>query len=491
MTDQVRTYGGWRRSRGVGLFGLGTNATLLVLAVFVALIVVAAVSLRAAMYLAPAALIVGAVTLVRVGGISVLEWVLVRARWWWRTSRGHTAYRADVVRARTGVLTLPGVLAATELLSAEDGRGGHYGLVRDRHTGFLTVTLRVAPSSTWLADPADADLWVANWGAWLAGLGYVPPLRWVTVTVDTAPEPGDTLADTVTAQLDEAAPVQAQRIMNELAATAPHASAHVDTRVSLTFDPAAAPAAPRDLSAAVAEIGRMLPGLESRLSGCGVSVLGRASEAELAGMVRAAFDPAARGEIARVLAPGHDTGGLDWASAGPAGAQELWDRYRHGSGVSTSWAWRQAPQQNVHASVLARLVTPTAWPKRVAVQYRPFSAAGAARSLEMEVQAAAFRSEYHRRTRRDVTARDSADAARARQAAAEEAAGAGVCLLGVYATVTVTDEDDLLRAAADVESAAETSKIRLQRMYAAQAAGFAATLPCGVCLPELAARIRH
>jgi len=74
-------------------------------------------------------------------------------------------------------------------LSAEDGYGGRYGLVRDRRTGYLTATLRIVPTSTWLADTGDADGWVANWGAWLASLGYLPTVRWVTVTVDTASGP--------------------------------------------------------------------------------------------------------------------------------------------------------------------------------------------------------------------------------------------------------------------------------------------------------------
>ena len=177
--------------------------------------------------------------------------------------------------------------------------------------------------------------------------------------------------------------------------------------------------------------------------------------------------------------------------AGPAGAEERWDSYRHDSGTSVSWAWREAPRQNVTSDVLARLLGPGAYPKRVALQYRPLPAAAAARSLDNEVRAAEFRHEYSRRTRRDVTARDLHDHARARQAADEEARGAGVSLLGLYVTVTVTDSAELPRAVADTEAAAEASRIRLQRLYRSQAAAFTATLPCGICLPELARRLRH
>jgi hypothetical protein len=182
---------------------------------------------------------------------------------------------------------------------------------------------------------------------------------------------------------------------------------------------------------------------------------------------------------------------LNWASAGPAGAEERWDCYRHDSGTSVSWAWREAPRQSVTSDVLARLLGPGAFPKRVSLQYRPLPAAAAATALDNEVRAAEFRQEYHRRTRRDATARDMHDHARARQAADEEARGAGLSLLGLYVTVTVTDPAHLSRAVADTEAAADVSKVRLQRLYRGQAAGFTATLPCGVCLPALARRWPH
>ena len=115
-------------------------------------------------------------------------------------------------------------------------------------------------------------------------------------------------------------------------------------------------------------------------------------------------------------------------------------------------------------------------------------AAVAGRMLEEQVNAAVFHEQWRRRTGRDATARDAADRAAAAHAAAEEAAGAGVVLVGLYVTVTVTDAADLPRAAAGTEAAAEASRIRLRRMFYSQAAGFAATLPCGICPPALARR---
>jgi len=50
---------------------------------------------------------------------------------------------------------------------------------------------------------------------------------------------------------------------------------------------------------------------------------------------------------------------------------------------------------------------------------------------------------------------------------------------------------DVAQAAAWTEAAAESSKIRLRRMTYSQAAGFAATLPCGICPADLARRMPH
>jgi hypothetical protein len=491
-----RDYGGWRRRRGIGLAGLGAAGTVAVLAVLLVLAVVAAAAPAGLAVAVPLAAAAGGLGLARAGGQPLAVLALRRWRWHHAERRGHTSWRAGVVAAHCPAWPLPGVLAPLALLDCEDGAGGRHGIVADRRSGLMTATLRVVPASWWLAGRADSDAWVAGWGSWLASLGHVPMCRRVTVIIDTAPEPGTALADMVAAALDPAAPLPARQIITQVAAAAPAATADVATMVSITFDPALSPAAPKGLTAAAAEVGRVMHGLETALAGCGVTVLGRASAAEIAGTVRAAADPASRGEVRRILAraatsPGEEAGGIGWQDAAPAGAQEHPGRYAHDGGTSVTWAWREAPRQAVTADVLAGLLAPGPFPKRVALQYRPLPAADAARVLEGEVGAAQFRSAYRHRTGRDETARDAFDHARARQAAAEEAAGAGVCLVSLYVTVTVPAESDLPRAVADTEAAAESSRIRLRPMTYSQAAGWAATLPCGTCPQDLARRARH
>src|SRR5206468_2433906 len=136
------------------------------------------------------------------------------------------------------------------------------------------------------------------------------------------------------------APEAARALVRELIELAPYTSARTDTHVTVTLDPARAAPRPRDLLASVAEVTRWLPGLEAGLSSCGVAVLGRETMATLTARVRGAFDPISRDEIAR---QGEQQLLRHWVQAAPVAASETWDRYQHDSGISVSWALREAP----------------------------------------------------------------------------------------------------------------------------------------------------
>ena len=295
------------------------------------------------------------------------------------------------------------------------------------------------------------------------------------VTVETAPSPASALAASVLPRIDPTAPQSAKDLMETLVVGAPAASARVETRLSITIDPSRAPGgAPASLDEAVAAFDTLLEGLATRLGMCGVGVLGRADSDQTAAWVRSAFDPVARDEVAR------GTQHLTWAQARPVRAKEGWDRYRADSGLSVSWVWDEAPRQQVPHDVLTNLLGPGTYAKRVTVIYEPMRAAHAAKLVDDQVQAAHFKSILRHKTGKADSARDEADRVDAQRAAQEEARGAGVCSVGLYATVTVTDPQRLPAAAADLEHRAEESKLRLRRAYGSQAVAFMAGLNVGV-----------
>jgi hypothetical protein len=485
---EVRTYGGWRRSRGMGLLGLGPMQTLAVLGAITVMIISASIGLDVLAVTAVPSLIVLAANFLQWDGVPIMYGIRERVRWAVGATLSRTPFRSGVMAAGEHAWQLPGVLAATTLVTVTDRSSGDYGLVYNKRLGTMTATLRCAASSTWLADQEAATSWVSNWGGWLASLGYLPMVSFVSITVDSAPDPGSRLADYVARREVPNAPASARRVLQQLVQVAPAAAADVETRVSITFAPGNSPAKPKNVEEAVEEVSRALPGLQDGLGSCGLTVLSRASTTDLMGIVRSAYDPSVRGEIGRLLTHRSEAqieDLLDWDSAGPVSADETRGTYLHDSAISVSWAWHEAPRQHVHADVLSRLLSPGLYPKRVSLIYRPLPAGEAARVVEREVNAASFRSAYNRSQRRDESARDVADRERALRNAREEATGAGVGLLSLFATVTVHEESDLSKAVADIEARADVAKIRLRRMWSSQAAGFATTLPCGVCPPTL------
>lgn len=494
-SNDIRLYGGWRRSRGIGLGSLTPTQTVIVISCVVVPMTAAMFSNQLALLLLVPAVVVAGLTMARWRGTPLVDTVLHAFRWRSGRKAGQTAFTSGVVTLHDQDSDLPGVLAPVVPISVEDGEGGHLGMAWNRRSGYLTATILVAPISTALANRDAVDTWVGQWHAWLARLGQAPSVAWVNVTVDTAPDPGSTLEDYVSARIDPNAPAPALELMDTLVRMSPAASANVETRVSVTFNPAKAQDRADSFAEAVAECTRVVRGLQAALGGCGVSVLGRASAARLAGVARAAFDPASRGEVARALAVNPATGLesnpdalLTQGGYGPLSAVEHKTWYETDSGASVSWIMEAPPKQFVTSDVLTPLLGPGRYPRRVSLFYEPFPAETAAAKLEAEVNAGAFRAAVRNKTNRSETAQDAADRERAQQAAREEALGAGLGLTSMVVTVTAPSEDELPRAVSDVEQRAGSSKIKLRRAIRSQAPAFAATLPFGVYLPDVVRR---
>jgi len=481
-----RLYGQWRPERGWGIGALSAAQTATVFGAVLVPILAASLAPRIALLLAAGSVLLVAGIVIRVGGSTAADLLTRRARFTSAQSKGWTELSGGVLTDHPRQHDLPGLLAPLVALDSDDGRGGRQALVLDRRSGTLSAVLHCAPVGLDLAEAGRADEWVACWGAWLADLGHRPVVRHVAMTIETTPG-GAEVSDYLRGRLAPRAPAVARELMEELIAHTPSTAAATETRVTITLDPAKAAPRPQDLLASVAEVTRWLPGLESGLASCGVAVLGRESVAGLTARVRAAFDPAARDEINR-----QDRRRLltEWAEAGPVGASETWDAYRHDSGLSATWALREAPRQAVTARVLVPLLAPGPFARRVTLLYLPYPADEAAAQVEREVTAGQVRRGFAQRIRRDETQRERDDRDRAVQAAQEEAEGAGLGRFTVYVTTTVTDPDDLPAAAADLEQRAGAARLRVRRMWGAQAAGFAASLGLGVNPTEVAARGR-
>ncbi len=493
--SETRMYGGWRPRRGFGIGALSEAQTAVMGGcVFVPLAVwVVLASFGLPLVILPvaivAAVIVAALTLIphRTHGTSLGGALVIWTRTRTARRKGWNDWQSSVFTRHPRHNELPGVLAPIVPLATQDGLGQPYGLLWDRRTGRLTASVRVAPVGTVLADQSQTDLWIGSWAAWQAALGFEPTIDWVAIVVESAPSSGTELADYVADRLDPNAPAIAREVMTQVAEAHRGATADISVRVNMTFQPMRARPAPQDEAEQVAEVSRALAGLEGDLPLSGVATLGRATAAQWTHWLRAAYDPGARGELARLSEAGHL---LAWADAGPVQATAQVDHFWHDSGWSVSWAMAGLPAQAVTSNVLVPLIAPGRYHRRVAITYQPYAADRAGDVVTREASGSSFRRQLRRRRGIDETARDRADEARAIQAADEEAAGAGVGLWAMYVTTTVDDPRILPDAVADVEARARNAKLRLRRCWGWQHVGFAASLGAGIYPPELAKRGR-
>ena len=373
------------------------------------------------------------------------------------------------------------MLAPTRLLSVPDGRGGAFGLVEPPHRaphrdpavcGGVNVARR-HPGRRRLGQPTGTP-GLRPWATcrWCAGRGH----RRVRARA------GHHAARRRPAPDRPIAPADVQALIASWSPASP-APPRMWTPGS------ASPSTPtprRIASGTWTPRGRGRPdpdGLESSLAACGVAVLGRATEVQLVAIVRTAFDPVARGDVDRVLGGAQRRCGL--GGCRPSGAQEAWEHYRHDSGISVTWGWQEAPRQHVTSGVLTRLVSPARYVKRVTLAYRPLPAArrrprpGSTSErgrLPGRVPAGAEARRVRPGHRRPGTGAPSRRARRRRAPASSWSAST---------SPPRSSTRTLCRRRSPTSRPAPTSrKIQLRRLYGAQAAAFATTLPCGASLPD-------
>lgn len=439
MSTHVRTFGGWRERRGFGvgsLTGPQTAAGLVMVLVALGCVMVVPAALPLlALPMALGAVLIG----VRVRGETVACMLLRHARWRVAVQRGATTYDA------VDTIHLPGVLADVRI--HEQGHAVVWNATRRT----ATLLVPVEPAGAALVEAEELRTWVHGWGQWLTHLGYVRDLLYVVVTVHTQPQPA-------LPQMEPADDLVGE-VMAELRAHVTTASV-ARTVLSLTVKA-------RDLTAACTTLDDVMAGM-SALNGCGVSVLPAWTTSELVHWVRQGFDPTSR--------PGPGTG---LADARPTAAREEWSRYRHDAGVSAAFMWDECPGESMSATALTRLLAPAKYSKRVSLVFEPVPAHQAAREVDRQAEAAAFRSQYRRRLGRDESARERLDVEKARQTAHDQASGSGLVDVGLYAVATGDDEQHLEVCAADLHNRAGESRIRLRRAYGAQASCFAVTLGLG------------
>ncbi|MEC3919318.1 SCO6880 family protein [Nocardia sp. CDC160] len=482
-TDIERTYSAGTVPRAEGLLGLSwpamvTAGTVVITAMITHLIAGFPAS---GIVLATGAAIAGPLV-IRIRGRSGYERAILLARWVHARRRRETLYHGGAFSTLPGrSRKLPGLLVSTRLYSGRDIAGWPFGMIHAPKLHEYTIVLACWPQGAEAVDQPIVDRWVAAWGGFLADIGGQPDVAAIVPVLDTVPETGNRLLKEVQTLTDPDAPASAREVLWALGTGLPAQHVRLEARLAITLR-ATTPERRKDPAEQALEIARRLPGITAALDEAGVRSRPMTAE-EIIAFVRRSFDPSSQPDLEAAAAE-PDGHGLTWDQTGPSEHDERRDHYRHMGAVSVSWEMDAQPQGVVTERVLTRLLEPNPdLPrKRVAVVYRPHSAAEATTIVDNDYKDALVGSQNQRG---GITSAASVLRVQAtEQARAEQARGHGVSSYGILVTVTNPAGTDLPRIEALTKDLSTQCRLHIERCYRYQAAAFAASLGVGVILPE-------
>lgn len=482
--SEPKTYGAWRIPRSGGVGGSSFAATMIGIVFSVAVILTYAVSrsvLAAGVVLAIGALVIAPMIATKEGFTGHRRMLasvgFARGQW-----RKETTYASGAFsRVPGGFLRLPGVLAGTALYEGIDAAGRTFAMIHMPDHDLYTVELAAEPQGGENFDQGHLDRAVTNWGQMLTGIGDVADIPTVAAVIETVPDTGTVLVETVKSRVRRDAPELARQSMYEMATGTTKGGVRLCARLVLTFK-AQTEDRRKDPAEQAVEIARRLPELTAAAAAAGVICTPMTAD-EVMGTVRRSYDPAALEAVEAALYSGQGTG-LTWEDCGPRTQIEKRDRLLHDGAVSVTWEMRTAPKRAVTERVLERLLRPhTELPnKRVTIVYRVHPAGEAADIADRD-----YRDARSRRSARtglgkmaDTNEEKAADLARK-----EQSLGHGMTRFAVLITVTGPAEStDVPRIDAILRDVSVQALLAVRRSHHWQAAAFAVGLGVGVSAPE-------
>jgi hypothetical protein len=409
----------------------------------------------------------------RWGGRPLAEWAASSLHYGGRRLAGQTEYRSRLpLRPRPGgTLALPGDAASLRFW-ADPVSGA--AMVHDPHRRTMTAVLPVSHPAFVLLDHDDQAQRVSRWGRLQAALSQSMSVSALQVLEAVVPDRGDGAL----AWYDERgnrgggwADGQYRALLDQARLGS---SAH-RTTVSLALDLRAAAravkAAGGGMAGAAAVLRQDLSSLAGSLRDAGLGAGAPLGEAELAAMVRAAYDPAS-------LVGPNDGTGTSLSAAGPLAVSEQWDCLRHDSGWSavlwvSEWPRVDVPPDFLHALVFAPGVR-----RSLSLVLRPLPAEAALRQIRKDKTGAL--ADQAQKARVGQVADLSDEAEYADLLARERSVIAGhtdVCFSG-FVAVSAPSRSELASATAAVVRAAAVSACEVRPLYGRQAQGFVlAALP--------------
>jgi hypothetical protein len=419
------------------------------------------------------------------------EWAPIALTFAWRRVRRRARYRSrvpsdgmlatDLPRSRRRLMRHaepkpPAAVKGVRVLDVAY-RDRAIGVLSEQGRRRLTAVLACRVLAFSLLDPEAQERRLARWGLILSGAagGPVRRIQWIERTV---PAQGDELVRWLHDERDPAIPLRGTPMIEsylELIGATTRAAHEHEVLIAVQIDPRRAADRGRDAAvrALIEQTERLAEGLEA----AEVTVLGALGPGQLSRVLRTAFDPYARAELATLEAADPERGGLSEANAWPLGAREHWDSYRSdGAWHATFWIG-EWPRVEVSPMFMDALLGRSSVVRTVAVTFEPIAPERSTREAEAAITRDRADRELRHRFGQAETARQRQAQEGAMRREAELAAGHAEVRLAGFVTVTGRDPDDLRRACAEVHEQAVRARLELHRMYGQQADAFAFTLP--------------
>ena len=425
---------------------------------------------------------------VPVAGRTLEEWSPVAGQYVLRRARGRLGFRSPAplrgMRRRPGAGATvvdpepapPPALRGVSILAIEYGER-RLGALSERRGSRLTLALACRVPSFALLDPETQERRLARWGLVLAGAAgtAIRRIQWVE---RTAPAQGDELARWLHDARDPAIPLRGAAMIDsylELIGRSAQVTHDHEILIAVQVDAGRGrerrgPALEGTLVEEATRVARALEAAE-------VVVLGALSPGQLARVLRTAFDPFCRAELAALETVDQERDGLSATNAWPLAAAEAWDHYRSdGAHHATYWiaGW---PRIEVSAMFMDALLGSSSVARTVAVSFEPIPPQRSTREVEAAITRDRADSELRHRFGQSETARHRQAHEAAIRREAELAAGHCEVRLAGFVTVTGRDPDELRRSSATVLEQAARARLELHRMYGQQADAFTFTLP--------------
>ncbi len=416
-----------------------------------------------------------ATAFVRVSGRPVIEWAGTAVQFGTRKSTGQDQYRASLpMRPRpAGTLALPGDAAALRL-HVDSASGA--AMIHDPHRQTLTAVVSVSHPAFVLLDADDRAQRVGRWGRVYASLAQTGTCAAIQVLEAAVPDPAtgqDEWYQSRGRHDGGWADSQYQTLLDQVRLAAGTHRTTISLSLSMRAAARTIKAAGRGVVGAAEVLRGDMASLNDSLRQAGLGVGSWLAEAELATMVRTAYDPAV------VLDPRRDPG-ANLSHAGPVSVSEHWDRLRHDSGWSSVLWVSEWPRIDVAADFLHSLVFSPGVRRTLSLVARPLPTDVALRQIRKEKTEAVADMAHKQKVGQIADFSDSQEYEDLISRERSVVAGHTDVEFAGLLSVTAGDPEALDAAVAQITRAAAQAACEVRPLYGRQAQGFVcAALPLG------------